>query len=146
MHVIYFHCSAISAATGNFYYVGIYHSFGFYRCIVLCGVTIAYCDYRRGVGNAGGGELICCSHGRGMWGRLWFSCGIAQCGAGFDFYFLAVFCWCRGNFGFGQGGWVPYNSMKFKIFLSFPNFPGSQDFLLLSRLVTREAIRIYYVY
>ena len=54
MHFIYFHCSAISAATGNFYYVGIYHSFGFYWCIVLCGMTIAYCDYRRGMGNAGG--------------------------------------------------------------------------------------------
>ena len=54
---------------------------------------------------------------------------------GFNFYFSAVW----------DGVWAPYNSMKFKIFLSFPNFPGSQDFSALSRLVTREAIRIHYV-
>ena len=42
---------------------------------------------------------------------------------GLNFYFSAVW----------DGVWAPYNSMKFKIFLSFPNIPGSQDFSALSR-------------
>ena len=73
-----------------------------------------------------GGAL---SHSSGIWGRLWFSCGLAHCGGGSWLFFRGFLLVLAGFSARGEGGggggmagrWaiIPWG---FEIFLVFSDF------------------------